>query len=128
MPSREAFAKRVFLWAGIYGLVALIPQYFLEARLGRDFPPAITHPEHFYGFLGVAMAWQVAFFAIAKEPLRLRPVMLAAGLEKFAFATSTLMLFYAARVPTLLVGFAMIDLALGALFLASWIRCREVRR
>ena len=37
----------------------------MEARVGRDYPPAITHPEYFYGFLGVAAAWQVAFLVIA---------------------------------------------------------------
>jgi hypothetical protein len=55
------FAKRVFFLAGVYGILALTPMYFLEARLGRDFPPPITHPEHFYGFVGVALAWQVLF-------------------------------------------------------------------
>jgi hypothetical protein len=39
------FAKRVFLIAGVYGVLVLAPQYFLEARIGRDFPPPITHPE-----------------------------------------------------------------------------------
>ena len=38
------FAKFVFLVAGIYGLIVLLPQYFLEGKTGRDFPPSITHP------------------------------------------------------------------------------------
>jgi hypothetical protein len=38
------FARRVFMGAGIYGVVALAPLYFLEERIGRDLPPAITHP------------------------------------------------------------------------------------
>ena len=42
------FARRVFLLAGIYGLFVLLPQYFLEDRTGRDYPPPITHPD-FYG-------------------------------------------------------------------------------
>ena len=49
------FARRTFLVAGIYGLVVLLPMYFLEGRIGRDTPPPITHPEFFYGFLGVAI-------------------------------------------------------------------------
>ena len=61
-------ARRLFLIAGIYGLAVILPQYFLEARVGRDYPPAITHPEYFYGFLGVAAAWQVAFLVIATDP------------------------------------------------------------
>jgi hypothetical protein len=39
------FASRVFAAAGIYGLIVLVPQYFTEAKLGQDYPPAITHPE-----------------------------------------------------------------------------------
>lgn len=55
----DAFARRVFTGAAVYGLAVLLPQYFMEGRVGRDFPPPITHPEHFCGFIGVAFAWQV---------------------------------------------------------------------
>ena len=53
------FAKRVFFIAAVLGVIVLAPQYFMEAKVGRDFPPPITHPEHFYGFIGVALAWQM---------------------------------------------------------------------
>src|SRR5919106_364637 len=72
------FATRVFTAAAVYGILVLAPQYFLEDRVGRDFPPSITHPEHFYGFIGVALAWQVLFLIIASDPVRYRPAMLAA--------------------------------------------------
>jgi hypothetical protein len=36
------FARRIFLIAGVYGLVVLLPMYFLEEKNGRDFPPPIT--------------------------------------------------------------------------------------
>lgn len=52
------FARYLFCFAAIYGFLVLVPQYFLEEHIGRDYPPPITHPEHFYGFLGVALAWQ----------------------------------------------------------------------
>ena len=70
------FARRTFLIAGVYGLLALVPMYFLEGRIGRDIPPPITHPEYFYGFIGVAVAWQVAFLVIARDPVRFRPLMI----------------------------------------------------
>jgi hypothetical protein len=60
------FARRLFLLAGIYGILVLAPQYFLEAKLGQDYPPPITHPEQFYGFIGVALAWQAAFLLISR--------------------------------------------------------------
>src|SRR5215510_13436828 len=69
------FTKVLFFVAGIYGLVALAPQYFLERKNGLDFPPAITHPEYYYGFLGVAIAWQLAFLILSRDPVRYRPFM-----------------------------------------------------
>ena len=62
----------------------LVPQYFLEQKVGIDYPPAITHPEYFYGFLGVAIAWQVAFLIIGQDPLRFRPMMLPSALRSSA--------------------------------------------
>ena len=66
------FAKIVFYVAGIYGLLVLFPQYFMEAKTGQDFPPAITHPEYYYGFIGVALAFQILFLIIARNPLQYR--------------------------------------------------------
>ena len=51
---------RLFWFAGIYGLLVLAPQYLMERHIGIDFPPEITHPEYFYGFVGVTLAWQVS--------------------------------------------------------------------
>jgi hypothetical protein len=31
--------------AGNYGLAVLVPHFFLVARIGREIPPPITHPE-----------------------------------------------------------------------------------
>ena len=112
-------ARRVFLLAGIYGVAVLVPQYFMEGRIGRDFPPAITHPEHFYGFIGVALAWQVAFFLIAGDPVRYRPIMSVAILEKVAFGAAAIVLYLRNRVvaPILIAG--IVDLVLAALFLLA---------
>ena len=66
------FAKRVFTIAGIYGLVVLLPLYALERQLGEQRPPPITHPEFYYGFVGVGVAWQLAFLIIGREPERYR--------------------------------------------------------
>ena len=45
MSSGDRFARRVFMVAGVYGLIVLLPQYSMEAQIGRDYPPPITHPE-----------------------------------------------------------------------------------
>lgn len=115
-------ARWVFLGAGIYGLAVLGPQLVLEQRIGEDAPPAITHPEYFYGFLGVALAWQVLFLLIGADPVRLRPAMLPAVLEKASFAVAVGGLWAAGRVGGSILAFAGFDALLGVLFLAAWWR------
>lgn len=114
------FARTVFTVAGIYGLVTLAPQYFLETRIGADDPPPITHPEYFYGFVGVALAWQIVFLVIGRDPLRFRPLMLVALVEKWPFAAAAWILFAQSRASAALAVFGTIDFVLGCLFLAAW--------
>ncbi|MGZ5441573.1 MAG: hypothetical protein ACXW5U_04100 [Thermoanaerobaculia bacterium] len=114
------FAKRVFFIAAVYGVIVLVPQYFMEARIGRDFPPPITHPEHFYGFVGIALAWQFLFFVIARDPVRYRPAMIVAILEKLAFGVAAVVLFSQGRLAAPILGAGVIDLVLAALFAVSW--------
>lgn len=114
------FARRVFLAAGIYGILVLPPQYFMEAKVGRDSPPAITHPEFFYGFIGVALAWQIFFFIIARDPVRYRLGMIPAMLEKIGFGGAAVVLYLQGRLaPTTLMA-GVVDLILAALFLFAW--------
>lgn len=105
------FARGIFRMAGIYGL--LTPQLFLEAQVGRDYPPPITHPEYFYGFVGVALAWQVAFLIIGQDPVRYRLMMLAAIIEKISFGAAAIALFAGGRLPGIVLVFGMIDLSLA---------------
>lgn len=115
-----SFAKWTFRIAGIYGLLALVPHYFLEGHIGRIMPPAVTHPEFFYGFVGVALAWQVAFLILAHDPARLRPFMIPAILEKLSFGVAVFALITMGRAPALLAGAASIDLLFAALFVAAY--------
>jgi hypothetical protein len=119
------FAKRVFLFAGIYGLLVLAPQYFLEAKTGRDFPPAITHPEFYYGFVGVALAFQVVFLIIARDPARYRAMMIPSVLEKATFGVAAAVLYLQGRLPAFTLGFAALDLVLGALFVVAYAKTAE---
>src|SRR5262245_8333336 len=111
------FARIAFAIAGLYGLVSLIPTYFLESWIGVNDPPAITHPEYFYGFLGVAVAWQIMFLVIAFDPQRYRPAMLVGLIEKLAFGCAAVALFIAHRIAASVLALGIVDLALGALFL-----------
>lgn len=120
--SGETFARRVFLGAGIYGLIVLLPMYFLEETIGRQTPPPITHPEHFYGFVGVAVAWQIVFLLISRDVRRYRPLMLPAILEKLAFGVPAWVLYASGRAAGSVAAAGSVDLVLGALFLAAFVR------
>ncbi len=115
-----AFASRVFWIAALYGLIALVPQFFLEDKTGRDFPPAITHPEFFYAFLGVALAWQLAFVLIARDPIRFRPMMIPSALEKIAFGITGVSLYLTGRAGWLVLAAAIIDLVFSSTFFIAY--------
>jgi hypothetical protein len=118
------FARRVYVIAAVYGIVALVPQYFMEEKIGRDFPPPIMHPEQFYGFIGVALAWQVMFLVIARDPLRFRPAMPVTVLEKITFAVPCAILFVQGRIAAPVFAVGMIDLVLATLFTIAWVKTR----
>ncbi|MDD2925014.1 hypothetical protein [Rhodoferax sp.] len=121
------FAKRVFAGAGVYGIVLLLPMYFLEHRLGIDFPPATNHPEQYYAFLGVALAWQLAFLLIASDVRRYRPLMVPAMVEKFLGAGAVVVLYALGRINALTLTPFLVDLVLGVLFVISYRRSAERR-
>jgi hypothetical protein len=116
------FARRVFRIAAIYGIAVLVPLYFMEEKLGRDYPPPITHPEDYYGFVGAALVFQVLFLLIAKDPVRYRPMMLVAVLEKLSFSVPCIVLYAQGRLAAPILATGLADLALGVLFVVSYFR------
>lgn len=114
------FAKYTFLIAGIYGIIALLPMYFLKDYVGQENPPPLTHPEFFYGFVGVALAWQFAFLIISRDPVKYRSLMLPAILEKVVWGVPILILYLQNKVSASFLGAGMIDLLLGVLFVAAY--------
>ena len=116
------FAKRVFLIAGIYGLIVLLPMYFTEEKTGRDFPPPITHPEYYYGFVGVTAAWQVLYLFISIDPIRYRLMMIPPMLAKTSFVVACAILYLQQRVSGVILGASMVDLALVILFILAYLK------
>ncbi len=114
------FARRVFLVAGIWGVAVLSPMYFLEGTIGEHLPPPVTHPEYYYGFVGVTLVWQVLFFMIANNPAKYRPVMLIAILEKVSYGLAVPMLFAAHRVGAWVFVGGLVDLAWAVLFAVAY--------
>ena len=119
------FAKRVFYWSGIYGILVLLPMFFLEQKLGIDFPPATNHPEQYYAFIGVALVWQFAFLLIASDVNRYRPLMVLAMLEKFLPSGAAIWLFALSRIDATTLAPFLVDVILGFLFVASYVRSSE---
>ncbi|HSK42946.1 MAG TPA: hypothetical protein VLA83_03550 [Candidatus Binatia bacterium] len=118
----DRFSRIVFLVAGIYGLVVLVPGFFGEKMVAEKMPPAITHPEFYYGFFGVAVAWQVAFLIISRDPQRFRPIILAAILEKLSYCIACAVLFNLGRVPLIVALGGAGDLIPGTLFTISYFK------
>ncbi len=114
------FAKWVYAIAGIYGILVTLPLYFTESAIGEMMPPAINHPEYYYGFVGLTLAWQFAFLLIARDPLRYRMLMLVTLVEKFSFVLAVIALAFQARVPQQIMFSATIDFILGVLFVAAY--------
>jgi hypothetical protein len=118
------FAKIVFWMAGIWGLVVITPLYFLFDIIGQKDPPAITHPGFFYGFVGCALAWQVAFCFLATDPVRYRPLMLPSILEKATYAIAIVALVLQGRTNPRDLLFAGTDALLGLLFVTAYYKTR----
>src|SRR6266851_8257452 len=116
------FAKVVFWIAGIWGVLIIAPLYFIFDLIGRQDPPPITHPAFFYGFVGLALAWQFAFLLIATDPARYRPLMLPSMFEKFSYGIAVAVLVLQGRTRSSDLVFAATDLLLGVLFVLAYLK------
>ena len=118
------FATVVFRIAGVYGLLVTFPLYFVEQRMGTDYPPAINHPEYYYSFAGITVVFQILFFLIAGDPARYRRIMLISVLEKLSLLPTFVILFPQGRFPMLWMPLLVVDLIFGVLFYAAYLRTK----
>jgi energy-converting hydrogenase Eha subunit C len=116
------FARIVYWIAAAYGFVSLVPLYFLLDKVGRDAPPPITHPEFYFGFLGVTFLWQIVFVLIAKEPLRYRSLMPITILEKLIYTAPVILLYLDGRVNGNIMRASLVDPIFGVLFVIAYVR------
>jgi hypothetical protein len=72
----------------------------------------------------VAVAWQVVFLLISRDPVRYRPIMIAAILEKAGFGCAAIVLFALDRLSAQMLGAGLIDLVLGVFFITAYLRLR----
>lgn len=120
------FAKWVYRTAGIYGLLVLAPLLFLEHTVSQTSPPAITHPEYYYGFAITGVAWQVAFLVISNDPQRFRPLMPVTWLEK-TWGLIAIMLYLQNRISLQVLALGLIDLLFAAFFVSAYISTTRSR-
>jgi hypothetical protein len=106
------FARKVFLVAGIVGLIIVVPLFLTEDKYAPD-GGLIQAPEFYYGFAVVTLAWQIAF---------LRPLMPAAMVEKFSFVLAIFWLASQERVGINMISAASLDFIWGILFIVAWKR------
>ena len=90
--------------------------------IGRTDAPPITHPGFFYGFVGLALSWQIAFFFIATDPVRFRPLMIPSVLEKVSYSAAVFVLVQQGRMHSSDLVFAGTDLLLGVLFVVAYVK------
>jgi len=116
------FAKVVFTVAGIWGILVTVPLYFLYDLIGHQSPPVITHPEFYYGFVGVTLTWQAVFLLIATNPARYRIMIVPSILEKFSYVLANLALFVNHRMTAAQALPSATDLVLALLFIAAFFK------
>jgi len=117
-------ARFVFIGAGIWGIAVLTPLYWLVDISGRHYTVPSDYPQFFYGFIGVAIAWQIAFLIIGSNPARFRTFMIPAMIEKFGYVSTLLFLYSQSRISALDMQPAIPDGLLGLLFVAAFLRTR----
>ena len=74
----------------------------------------------------MTLAWQLAFLVISRDVIRYRLLMLPAVAEKLFFVASTFALYASGRVSAYSIPTAVVDLALGVLFTASFFACGNI--
>ena len=118
------FARIVFIGASIWGITVLTPFYWLVDITGRHYPPPQDYPQFFYGFIGIALVWQIAFFLIGTNPMRFRTLMIPAMLEKFSYCATLAVLYAQSRIPTIDLQPAFPDGLIGVLFVVAYLKTR----
>ena len=116
------FARSVFILAGLWGIAVLTPLFFLVDVTGRPYPAPTDYPHFYYGFLVVAMAWQVAFLVIGSDPVRYRLLMIPAFIEKAGYVITTTVLYTQGRIPASDANTAIPDSLLLVVFVVAFVK------
>ena len=116
------FAKYLFYAAGVWGILVITPLFFIFDKIGQQDPPPVTHPLFYYGFAGVALAWQFVFLVIGSNPVRFRPLMLVSILEKLGYFLPAVVLYLQHRVHPVDLVISCGDALLAVLFFIAYLK------
>jgi len=119
------FAKAVFWFAGVFGVLVVTPLYFTFDMVGRLDPPPITHPQFYYGFVGVVLVLQFVYCTIATDPVRFRPMMILSALAKGSYVGALLVLYFEDRISPVQAATGAPDALLMVLFVAAFFKTRR---
>jgi hypothetical protein len=120
LPAEARLVGWIFRVAALYGVVVLLPMYFLAV----PDPYRLTQ----LGFVGLALVFQVVFWVIGGDPVRFRPLVPLAVAEKAVFGIPALAFFVLGRTDGFTALFAAIDVILGAVFVWAFLRLRRLAR
>lgn len=76
-------------------------------------------------FVGLALLWQIIFVLIAKDPMRYRPIMPIAILEKFVYSVPVVILYSLGEIHAKILGASLGDPVFGLLFIAAYLWTRD---
>ena len=113
-------AKWTFRTVGVFGLIVMIPMLFVENLIEQIMPPAVNHPEFFYGFVVLNICWQILYLFLAKDPIRFRPMMIPAFLAKASAPVALIWLYLQRRISSQWITTSIMDGVFAILFLVSY--------
>jgi hypothetical protein len=115
-------AKWVYRTAGIFGLIVMVPMLFIERFIEKIMPPAVNHPEFFYGFVILNICWQILYLFLARDPARFRLLMIPSFFAKASGPVALLWLYFQGRVSEQWIITTIMDGLFAVLFLvAFWV-------
>jgi hypothetical protein len=122
-------AKWIFVVAGIFGVLVTIPMALSEKAIEQIMPPAVNHPEFFYGFVLLNACWQVLYLFLSTDPIRYRPMMIPSFLAKASGVVALTWLYLQGRISNQWAVTVIVDGIWALLFLlAFWRAGREPKR
>lgn len=118
MTSPETFARRVYIGAAIYGILAVPVLYFTDAP--------DPHRLLYFAFAGIALVFQGVFLVIARDPKRYAAFLPLTVFEKVSFGVPALAFWSQGQAADDMGLGGAVDLLLAALFTFTWLKMRKL--